>query len=147
MASFGCALRPSPALGALRDLAVFHPTFPALWDALALGREGDLRRASGKGWQSGAVQLMTFHGAKGLEFPVVFLAGLPAGALPLASQGRPADVEEERRLFYVGLTRAKEELVLTTAGDPSPFLAELPDTVVPSAVPLRERAAEQISLF
>ena len=43
----------------------------------------DIRRASGAGYQSGAVRLMTLHGAKGLEFPVVFLAGVTKGALPL----------------------------------------------------------------
>ena len=91
---------------------------------------------------------MTLHGAKGLEFPVVFLTGVSAGMLPLESQGRSTDMEEERRLFYVGLTRAKEELILTTAQAPSPFLSELPDTVVPSpAAPLRERPAEQLCLF
>ena len=57
---------------------------------------------AGKGWASGAVRLMTLHGAKGLEFPAVFLAGLTAGTLPLESPGRPADPEEERRLFYRG---------------------------------------------
>ena len=94
----------SPALERLRNTAVFHEDFDSLWDALVLGQEADLRRASGKHWASGAVRLMTLHGAKGLEFPAVFLAGLSAGAMPLESPGRPADAEEERRLFFVGLT-------------------------------------------
>ena len=104
-------LPPWPSSGIWR---CFTPAFPALWDTLAMGQEADVRRAAGKGWQSGAVHLMTLHGSKGLEFPVVFLAGLTAGSLPLESQGRPADVEEERRLFFVGMTRARDELVLTT---------------------------------
>ncbi|HJB56079.1 MAG TPA: UvrD-helicase domain-containing protein [Candidatus Flavonifractor intestinipullorum] len=138
----------SPALDKLRHMAVCYPDLDALWNALVLGEEADLRRSAGKTWASGAVRLMTLHGAKGLEFPVVFLTGVSAGMLPLESQGRSTDMEEERRLFYVGLTRAKEELILTTAQAPSPFLSELPDTVVPSpAAPLRERPAEQLCLF
>ena len=136
----------SPALERLRNTAVFHEDFDSLWDALVLGQEADLRRASGKHWASGAVRLMTLHGAKGLEFPAVFLAGLSAGAMPLKSPGRPADVEEERRLFFVGLTRAREELILTAAPEFSPFLRELPETVVRETTG-RRREAEQLRLF
>ena len=138
----------SPALDKLRHMAVCYPDLDALWNALVLGEEADLRRSAGKTWASGAVRLMTLHGAKGLEFPVVFLTGVSVGMLPLESQGRSTDMEEERRLFYVGLTRAKEELILTTAQAPSPFLSELPDTVAASpAAPLRGRPAEQLCLF
>ena len=84
------------------------------------------------------VALMTLHGAKGLEFPVVFLPGLEEGLLPhFNTQGRPEDVEEERRLFYVGMTRARHRLLLSVcrrrriAGRyqdqlESPFLGEVP---------------------
>ena len=136
----------SPALERLRNTAVFHEDFDSLWDALVLGQEADLRRASGKHWASGAVRLMTLHGAKGLEFPAVFLAGLSAGAMPLESPGRPADAEEERRLFFVGLTRAREELILTAAPEFSPFLRELPEPVVRETTG-RRREAEQLRLF
>ncbi len=61
------------------------------------------------------VALMTLHAAKGLEFPVVFIVGCEEGLLPYSRPGQPADVEEERRLFYVGLTRARHKLVLTHA--------------------------------
>ncbi|MCA9563295.1 MAG: UvrD-helicase domain-containing protein, partial [Myxococcales bacterium] len=63
----------------------------------------------------GAVSLMTIHAAKGLEYPVVFLTGMEEGSLPLfrGGQGEVEDVEEERRLCYVALTRAKRELILT----------------------------------
>ena len=136
----------SPALERLRNTAVFHEDFDSLWNALVLGQEADLQRAAGKNWASGAVRLMTLHGAKGLEFPAVFLAGLSAVALPLESPGRPADVEEERRLFFVGLTRAREELILTSAPEPSPFLGELPEAVARETAG-RRRDAEQLSLF
>jgi DNA helicase-2/ATP-dependent DNA helicase PcrA len=90
-------------------------------------------------WQSArGVSLMTLHSAKGLEFPVVVVGGLEAGLLPhFNSQGTPDDVEEERRLLYVGMTRAQERLLLTScrrrriAGRyqdqlESPFVSELP---------------------
>jgi DNA helicase-2/ATP-dependent DNA helicase PcrA len=56
------------------------------------------------------------HAAKGLEFPYVFIAGCETGLLPLEPEGRePSDPEEERRLFYVGLTRAQSQVFLTRA--------------------------------
>ena len=135
------------AMEKLQHTAVFYTQMPALLDALALGQEADICRAAGKGWQAGAVRLMTLHGAKGLEFPAVFLAGLSEGALPLEAKGRPADVEEERRLFYVGITRAKEELILTTGPHPSAFLQSLPRTVARESAARRTRQVEQLSLF
>jgi DNA helicase-2/ATP-dependent DNA helicase PcrA len=88
------------------------------------------------------VSLITVHTAKGLEFPVVFLVGMEEGIFPHASSlTDPADLEEERRLCYVGMTRAMERLVLTCARSrrrfgtrstpvPSRFLAEIPHGVV-----------------
>ncbi len=84
------------------------------------------------------ITLMTLHSAKGLEFPVVFLGGLENGLLPHSnSQDSTASEEEERRLFYVGITRAEKKLFITHAAKrmiwgkleysrPSPFLTELP---------------------
>jgi DNA helicase-2/ATP-dependent DNA helicase PcrA len=65
--------------------------------------------------EKNAVSLMTLHSAKGLEFPVVFICGLNQGLLPLERETSEAQIEEERRLFYVGLTRAKEKIFLSNA--------------------------------
>lgn len=93
------------------------------------------------------VSLMTLHSAKGLEFDAVFLAGLEEGLLPHSrSFDTSAEIEEERRLFYVGMTRAKKSLVLSRAvyrrtyGEnhlraslPSRFLAEVPGDLIEKA--------------
>ena len=92
---------------------------------LVLGREGDLSRAEKKQYLSDAVTLSTLHGSKGLEFPVVFLCGLKKGTIPLERPGKNTNPAEERRLFYVGMTRAKDELLLTGSPENSPFQAEL----------------------
>ena len=89
-----------------------------------------------------AVQLMTLHSAKGLEFPLVFLAGMEEGLFPhKMSMDNIAGLEEERRLCYVGITRAKEKLYLSYAesrrlhGDvtlcrPSRFIKEIPSSLI-----------------
>ena len=91
---------------------------------------------------SSVVTLMTLHAAKGLEFPVVFIVGLEEGLLPHSRSLMDVyELEEERRLFYVGMTRAQEELHLTYTrerlyfgGDrvnqPSRFLAEIPEELL-----------------
>ena len=92
--------------------------------------------------ESVAVRLMTLHNAKGLEFDVVFLVGLEDGLLPHSrSLESKAELEEERRLFYVGLTRAREKAFLSLARRrnlfgsfrdtiPSRFLYDLPSALV-----------------
>ncbi len=89
-----------------------------------------------------AVTLMTLHSAKGLEYPVVFLTGLEDGIFPhMRSLGDPDELEEERRLCYVGITRARERLYLCHAWSrtlfgstdfypPSRFLSEIPEELV-----------------
>ena len=109
-----------------------------------------------------AVALMTLHSAKGLEFPVVFLAGAEEGLLP-CSLWNDVNMEEERRLFYVGLTRAKERVLLTASENrpwagPSPrrlsrFIGEIPAHLLSAAAaaPLRKakgrKGSEQMELF
>ena len=139
---------PFPGLEQLKNMAVFYPTTAAFLDALLLGEEADLRRGDGRNYASGAVQVMTLHAAKGLEFPVVFLPFLDQGSLPLESEHRPADIREERRLFYVGITRAQEELVLLCGPQPSPFLEELPPgRAAWEHLPSRQPTPEQLSFF
>src|SRR5690606_32867789 len=89
-----------------------------------------------------SVVLMTLHSAKGLEFPAVFLIGMEDGVFPhLRSIGEPDQLEEERRLAYVGITRARQRLYLTRAWcrtlfgstqytPPSRFLDEIPESLV-----------------
>jgi len=85
------------------------------------------------------VHLLTFHAAKGLEFPVVFIAGAEEGVTPLDRED--IDLEEERRLFYVAMTRAEDELQITytnerarfgeiTTMEPSRFIGEIPDDLL-----------------
>jgi len=95
-------------------------------------------------WNPGedAITLMTLHSAKGLEFPVVFMVGMEEGIFPHSrSFSEIQEMEEERRLCYVGMTRAKEKLILTFAASrmlyglpqanlPSRFLADIPEDIV-----------------
>jgi DNA helicase-2/ATP-dependent DNA helicase PcrA len=104
---------------------------------------------------SSRVTLMTLHTAKGLEYPVVFIVGMEDGVFPhLRSLGEPDEMEEERRLAYVGITRARERLYLSHAwcrnlwgqtqyNPPSRFLKEIPDTLVRASEGGRRPAARQ----
>lgn len=143
-------LKENDSLNKLGDMAVFYPNMKEFLDALLLGEENDLKRCKEKKIAGDAVSLMTLHGSKGLEFPVVFLYGAEKGELPLERKGEEADVFEERRLFYVGMTRAREELILTFTGEPSVFLKEIPEEVIKKEKTGKQKTSEigkQLSLF
>ncbi len=129
-----------------------RPSLPAWLQRLALDSRDEEDPTA-----EGGIALMTLHAAKGLEFPVVFLVGAEEDYLPCAGiQGEPRDMDEERRLAYVGITRARERLYLTRAAartrrgkvqprTPSRFLEELPEdaheVVDPAAVPAPQDVA------
>ncbi len=132
-------------------------TLAQLLETVLLGAEADYEERGGPQGPE-AVALMTLHAAKGLEFPVVFICGVEDGLIPFRE--RDADLAEERRLFYVGMTRAEEELVLLRARSRqrygervqcalSPFVDEIPAQLLAredAAMP-RRREADQLSLF
>ena len=113
-----------------------EPTLAGFLEEVALMTDIDNYNA-----QQDAVVMMTIHSAKGLEFPVVFLPGMEEGIFPgIQSMYNPDDIEEERRLAYVGITRAKEKLFIshanlrmifgsTTRNLPSRFVIEIPDAL------------------
>ena len=110
------------------------PTLSGFLDEVALYTDLDSQEAG-----DNCVTLMTMHSAKGLEFPCVFVVGMEEGLFPgNRAMGEPEEMEEERRLCYVAMTRAKEKLILTNAKQrllfgrttpcmPSRFLKEIPE--------------------
>ena len=141
-------LKESKAMDNLEHMAMCYQNTEEFLSSLSLGEEGDLMRCGGKTYHADVVTLMTLHASKGLEFPVVLLAGAEEGKLPLENGKEPADIEEERRLFYVGMTRAKEELMIIHGGQPSMFLEELPlSCIEKTGKKVSGEEAEQMSLF
>ena len=114
------------------DASAPESTLAGFLEGIALQADADTLEES-----QGAVTLMTIHNAKGLEFDTVVITGLEEGLFPHSRSDTPETLQEERRLFYVGLTRARRHLVLTHAESramhggrdyrlPSRFLGELP---------------------
>jgi DNA helicase-2/ATP-dependent DNA helicase PcrA len=147
--------RRQRAVEFLCTLAVpFADDLTAFLEAVALGRDVDLAQVPQR------VSLLTLHASKGLEFPLVFIAGCEDGILPLRLPWLPpADLDEERRLLYVGMTRAKQRLVLVAARKRNllgravenracPFLDDLPSGLLLDqlAAP-RRRKPRQLSLI
>ena len=131
-------LQEEEGVAKLASMSVFYKNMAEFLDNLTFGQESDIKRCGGKTYTSDSVTLMTLHGSKGLEFPVVLMCGVRKGLIPLESGKQDIDEAEERRLFYVGMTRAKDELLLITSQEPSPFLKAIPEEVT-----TRENAGKQ----
>jgi DNA helicase-2/ATP-dependent DNA helicase PcrA len=100
----------------LRSVATEFPKILEFLENVALVQQEYLPNRPLTNGQKNAVTLMTAHAAKGLEFPVVFIVGMEEGLFPHSSSLLdPLEIEEERRLAYVGITRAKEKLFLSFA--------------------------------
>lgn len=118
-------------IGELISMAKDYPDLASFLEEVSLISSSDATN------EDNAITLMTLHAAKGLEFPVVFMVGLEDGLFPSVNSSRDKDdIEEERRLCYVGMTRAREELFMTYANKrtvfgsirfnvPSPFIDDL----------------------
>ncbi len=129
-----------------------RPSLATWLQRLALDSRAEEDPDGGEG-----IALMTLHAAKGLEFPVVFLVGAEEDLLPSAGiQGEARDLDEERRLAYVGITRARERLYLTRAlartkrgkvlpRTPSRFLGDLPPEAVEKVDPAAKEAREDVA--
>ena len=147
--------------GLLENLAAAHQHLPPREALMEIINELSLlTTADAFDSRADAVALMTLHMAKGLEFKVVFVVGCEEGLLPFTLTRNDADIEEERRLFYVGMTRAKDELFLLHArnrflygqklrGTPSSFLSEIPQelTRAGSVADRPKKQGKQPTLF
>ncbi len=135
-------------LAGMEEHAASEPTLAGYLEQVALVTDLDSFDGS-----LDRVTLMTLHAAKGLEFPTVFMTGMEEGLFPLTrSSGSDEELEEERRLCYVGMTRAMEKLFLTHArrrrvyGDyqfnpPSRFITEIPSNLIGASTPALHRPA------
>ncbi|MDR3247462.1 MAG: exodeoxyribonuclease V subunit gamma [Treponema sp.] len=135
-----------------RDGDNLDPTLYPWLNRISLINRADGDEDSGDGFKAGKVNLMTIHASKGLEFPVVFIAGAEDGIIPhsrsiedgaenVEKNGAADPMEEERRLFYVASTRARDKLYISSClkrrkkqelcdSSPSPFLAEIPEHLI-----------------
>ena len=144
-------------VSAARDYEVreSEPSLSGFVDRLSLLSDTDQE----DGAPEARVWLMTLHAAKGLEFPVVFIVGMEEGLLPhMRSQEDDEEIEEERRLCYVGMTRAQTRLVLTSAArrrvfgeykasEPSRFLGEIPPALMEVVEPVFSTPAPSPTTF
>ncbi|MDR2965092.1 MAG: UvrD-helicase domain-containing protein [Treponema sp.] len=124
-----------------------------------LNRISLITKDDGNDDNKGHVNLMTIHAAKGLEFPVVFIAGAEKGLIPHEksigeAEEEAGSIEEERRLFYVAITRAREKLFITSCRqrrktqntlicEPSPFLTEIPNELIKIHEPEKDTVPDE----
>jgi DNA helicase-2/ATP-dependent DNA helicase PcrA len=143
-----------------------HPDLAGFLDRVSLFDDAPQKNDKESKLALDAVTLMSLHSSKGLEFPVVFLTGLEEGFLPhKKSIYETFDIDEERRLCYVGITRARQQLFLSGAQqrrkygkleqrEPSRFLNEIPEDLLqksvgelPRKATVEEEAASASSFF
>ncbi|MCI5164061.1 MAG: ATP-dependent helicase, partial [Candidatus Electrothrix sp. AX5] len=155
--------REDPELIRFRQMATSSPSLPAFAEHLRRHQDSLIYDDRAE-----AVLLATLHAAKGLEFRAVFMVGCEEGLLPLTPRGELSleaeqeHIQEERRLFFVGMTRAAEVLYLTGAKErlgfagleqrtPSRFLSEIPPELLQNPLTVqkqrKKRAGKQLSLF
>ena len=135
----------------MRSVAIEFPELTEFLQNVALVEQEYHSDRQTDGEKKNAITLMTMHAAKGLEFPIVFIIGMEEGLFPhsrsLMDRG---ELEEERRLCYVGMTRAKEKLFLTyarrrlffgqrTTNVVSRFVTELPEHLITQRISENDR--------
>ena len=135
----------------LRSVAIEFPNLTEFLENVALVEQEYHSDKQANGEEKNAITLMTLHAAKGLEFPIVFIIGMEEGLFPHSrSLMDRSELEEERRLCYVGMTRAKEKLFLTyarrrlffgqrTANVVSRFVTELPEHLITQRISENDR--------
>jgi DNA helicase-2/ATP-dependent DNA helicase PcrA len=150
LSSMGYSDDPPHGAGAVRDrweslraLVTMAESLPAVAGMDAFVTELAHRAEHAHAPVGDGVVLATLHAAKGLEWDVVFCAGVREGRLPFSMAETPAEIEEERRLFYVGVTRARRQLNVSWRGRASRFL----DPILPAAQrgPARSKVRKKVS--
>ncbi len=141
----------------LRSVAEQFPDIVQFLENVSLIQDRQMPDANMQNGKAEVVTLMTLHASKGLEYPVVFLVGMEEGLFPHSrSMLDPNQMEEERRLAYVGITRAKDQLFLTYTKSrlffgtrsnnlPSRFISAIPETLIDLKVEYRDRHEEKES--
>lgn len=141
----------------LRSVAEQFPDIVQFLENVSLIQDRQMPDSNMQNGKAEVVTLMTLHASKGLEYPVVFLVGMEEGLFPHSrSMLDPNQMEEERRLAYVGITRAKDQLFLTYTRSrlffgsrsnnlPSRFIAAIPESLIDLKVEYRDRYEEKDS--
>lgn len=141
----------------LRSVAEQFSDIVQFLENVSLIQDRQMPDANLKDGKVEAVTLMTIHASKGLEYPVIFLVGMEEGLFPHArSMLDPNQMEEERRLAYVGITRAKKQLFITYTRSrlffgqrsnnlPSRFISAIPENIIDLRVEYRERYEDKVS--
>ena len=147
-----------PELEQLKKISENYGSIPELLRCLPLAQEADLTRRGNKSTGTEMITLSTLHAAKGLEFPVVFIIGVEEGLIPYGAEEDPDAVDEERRLFYVGLTRAERRIYLVNSQfrlksgamvqvEVSRFLKMLPPDLLEKVEWTKQSKGKQLELF